>query len=144
MKVKINLGQFKEAMGEQREKYSAAARPAAQAGAQVIYDLARSKVPVSSKGHYFHGKSFKVNGTKYYFAAGSLKSSIYQVFSKDNSSATKATYHVSWNQTKAPYAWMVEFGTSRAPAHPFMGPAILEGQAKAVQAMRDEFVRLVS
>lgn len=144
MRVKINLAQFKDALGEERAKYNAAARPAAQAGAQVIYDLARAKAPVSSSGHYFRGTSFKKTGQKYYFAAGSLKSSIYQVFSKDHSSATRATYHISWNRTKAPYAWMVEYGTSRAAAHPFMTPAIVEGQALAIQAMREEFVRLVN
>ena len=41
---------------------------------------------------YFHGTSFKVNGTKYYFAPGSLRDSIYQVYSKDNSTASKATF----------------------------------------------------
>lgn len=95
-------------------------RPAAQAAAQVLYDEVLTRVPVSIKGHYFHGKSFKKSGQKYYFDAGSLRAAIYQVYSQDNSGPARATYHVSWNATKAPYGHMVNSGTSRAPAHPFM------------------------
>lgn len=143
MKIKMDLTGFKAALDAEVQKFHDAARPAAQAGAQVIYSLARIKVPVSEKGHWFHGTSFKKTGQKYWFAPGSLRNSIYQVYSKDNSNEAKATYHVSWNRTKAPYAWMVEFGTSRAPAHPFMRPAILEGRKEAAQAVKDEFLKRV-
>jgi HK97 gp10 family phage protein len=65
---------------------------------------------------------------RYYFEPGSLRDSIYQAFSKDNSSEfgggyRNATFHVAWNHRKVPYGHMVEFGTSRAPAHPFLRPA---------------------
>lgn len=144
MKIAIDLKQFKESLDQEREKVRAATRPAAQAGAQVIYDQARLNVPVSKKGHWFYGTSFKKTGQKYWFESGSLRNSIYQVYSKDNSSDSKATYHVSWNRTKAPYAWMVEFGTSRAPAHPFLGPAIIEKSAEAAQAMKQKFIERVN
>jgi len=139
----MDLTAFKNALDDEKRKFNEAARPAAQAGAQVIYDLARLKVPVSSKSHWFHGSSFKKTGQKYFFTPGSLRDSIYQVYSKDNSNESKATYHVSWNRTEAPYAWMVEFGTSRAPAHPFMRPAIVEGRKKAIEAVKAEFVSRV-
>jgi HK97 gp10 family phage protein len=107
-------------------------RPAAQAGAQVLYEEARARVPVSAKGHWFHGTSFRKTGQKYWFDAGSLRASIYQVYSEDNSSEQRAEYHVSWNRLKAPYAWMVEYGTSRAGARPFLRPAY---DAKVKEAM---------
>ena len=91
--------------------------------AQVIYDEARAQVPVSTEGHWFHGTSFKKNGTKYWFEPGTLKGAIYRVYSPEKSSDESKLYRVSWNHTKAPYGYMVEFGTSRAPAHPFMRPA---------------------
>jgi HK97 gp10 family phage protein len=70
----------------------AAARPAAQAGAQVLYEEVKRNV-ARLKKH-----------------TGNLDRSIYQVFSKDNSPAGKATYHVSWNARKAPHGHLVEFG----------------------------------
>jgi HK97 gp10 family phage protein len=119
------------------DKADAAARPAAQAGAQVFYDDVRRRVPVSRKGHWFHGTSFKLNGTKYWFDAGSLRDAVYQVFSKDNSGQGFATYHVAWNHQKVPYGFMVEFGTSKAPAHPFLRPAIAKaGQVQAAMLAR--------
>jgi HK97 gp10 family phage protein len=112
-----------------------AVRPAAQAGAQVIYEAVHRNVPQSGKGHWFHGSSFKLNGKKYWFDAGTLKRSIYQVYSKDNSGPLKATYHIAWNHQECPYGFMVEFGTSKAPAHPFLRPAAASAPA-AEEAMK--------
>jgi Bacteriophage HK97-gp10, putative tail-component len=110
-------------------------RNGAQAAAQVFYDEAKALVPVSSNGpHWFHGTSFKINGTKYLFNEGTLRDAIYQVFSKENSDDTKSTYHISWNQTKCPYGYMVEFGTSRAAAYPFFRTAWKFGQSSAASA----------
>lgn len=115
------------------------ARPAAQAGAQVFYDEVKRRVPRSKKGHWFHGTSFKINGKKYWFDAGSLSAAVYQVFSNDKSGPGRATYHVAWNHKKAPYGFMVEFGTSRAPAHPFLRPAIAKaGEVEA--AIRERYM----
>ena len=95
-------------------------RAGSQAAAQVFYNEAKNRVPVKS---------------------GTLKNSIYQVFSEDNSDKGKATYHVSWNRSKAPHGHLIEFGTSRAPAHPFLKPAYeaMKGQAytAAIQKMKE-------
>src|SRR5437868_12383349 len=88
-------------------------RPAAQAGAQVLYEEVQLRAPVAKKAIVRKGKTIQ---------PGALKASIYQVFSKDNSGSGHATYHVSWNAKKAPHGHLVEFGTSRAPAHPFLRP----------------------
>ena len=87
--------------------------------AQVVYDEARANAPTSDAEHYFHGST----GQRYKFVPGTLKASIYRVYSESRSIPDRKTYQVSWNHTKCPYGYMVEFGTSRAPAHPFMRPA---------------------
>lgn len=69
-----------------------AARPAAQAGAEVLYQRVRSNVARL--------------GTK----TGKLASAIYQAYSKDNSGEGVAEYHVSWNARKAPHGHLVEYG----------------------------------
>jgi HK97 gp10 family phage protein len=107
--------------------------------AKVIYDAARENAPVSDGAHWFHGTH-----QKYYFESGTLKASIYRVYSSERSSAERKTYKVSWNHQKAPYGFMVEFGTSRAPAHPFMRPAfdrigeaIKAGQARMAERLSE-------
>jgi hypothetical protein len=57
VKIGFDLKQLKTALDEKKEEFRAATRPAAQAGAQVIYDQARLNVPVSKKGHWFYGTS---------------------------------------------------------------------------------------
>jgi HK97 gp10 family phage protein len=116
-------------------------RPAAQAAAQVFYDEARLRVPVSLKGHWFYGTSFKKTGQKYYFEPESLKAAIYQVFSKDNSDEKKSTYHIAWNHKKVPYGFMVEFGTSRAPAHPFLRPSFDARARDAIEAGKARYAQ---
>jgi HK97 gp10 family phage protein len=96
-------------------KGAADVRPAAQAGAQVLYEEVLVRVPVRS---------------------GGLKDSIYQVYSQDQSSDGRATYHVSWNARKAPHGHLIEFGTSRAPAHPFLRPAYDAKVKEALEAAR--------
>lgn len=110
-------------------------RPAAQAAAEVLYREVKTRVPVSERGHWFHGTH-----QKYFFPAGTLRDSIYQVYSKDNSTEHKvATYHVAWNHQKAPYGFMVEYGTSRAAAHPFLRPAYDAMKNLALTAAKDKF-----
>ena len=123
-----------------KAKAEAAIRPAAQAGAQVYYEAVKDAAPVSKKGHWFHGSSFKSSGTKYWFESGSLKNAVYQAYSKDGSSKSKAEYHVAWNHRKVPYGFMVALGTkSGAKANDFIGRAKLSVQAQAVLAMQAEF-----
>lgn len=73
--------------------FSEAIRPAAQAGAQVLYDEVLKNVAGLGK------------------VTGNLAGSIYQVYSKDRSIlGQKAVYHVSWNARKAPHGHLVENG----------------------------------
>lgn len=69
-----------------------AARPAAQAAAQIFYDQATRNVAALGQ------------------ITGNLARSIYQVYSQDQSSDGRAVYHVSWNARKAPHGGLVEFG----------------------------------
>lgn len=69
-----------------------AVRPAAQVAAQVLYNEVVSNVAAI--------------GSK----TGNLRRSIYQAYSQDNSATGKATYHVSWNASKAPHGTLVEYG----------------------------------
>lgn len=110
----------------------AAVRPAAQSGAQVFYDRVRAEVPVSSHGHWFHGSR-----QKYWFDAGSLRDSIYQVYAKGQSSEGVARYEISFNHTKAPYGFMVLRGTSSAAANDFIGRAYDAEQRAAMQVARN-------
>lgn len=83
------LDNLLDALGDEAE---AATRPAAQAGAQVLYDAVMRNVASLGK------------------VTGNLGRSIYQVYSKDQSGQGHATYHVSWNHVKAPHGWLVENG----------------------------------
>lgn len=69
-----------------------AVRPAAQAGADVVY------------------AEVKRNAARLKRHTGNLERSIYQAFSDDNSAPARATYHVSWNARKAPHGHLVEYG----------------------------------
>lgn len=92
--------------------------------AKVIYDEAKVNAPESAAEHWFYGRQFKKTGKKYLFQPGTLKRAIYRVYSPEKSGLTVKTYRVSWNHKKAPYGFMVEFGTSRAAAHPFLRPSL--------------------
>jgi HK97 gp10 family phage protein len=70
--------------------------------AKVMYDEAKNNVPVKT---------------------GTLKEAIYRVYSPEKSTDTRKTYRISWNRKKAPHGHLIEFGTSRAPAYPFIRPA---------------------
>ena len=90
--LSIDLSAFERDMEALAERAEKAARPAAQAGAQVIYE--RVKANVAALGR----------------KTGNLDSAIYQAFSANNSGEGKATYHISWNATKAPHGHLVEWG----------------------------------
>lgn len=110
------------------EEQAVNVRPAAQAGAQVLYDEVLLRVPVSTRVRTT--KSGRI------IAPGALKASIYQVFSEDNSGHGRATYHVSWNARKAPHGHLVENGTSRSAAHPFLRPSYDARIGDALEASR--------
>jgi HK97 gp10 family phage protein len=118
-----------DALGAAAEANS---RPAAQAGAQVLYDEVVQRAPVAKAPVKRKGKTIQ---------PGALRRSIYQVFSADNSGQKRATYHVSWNAKKAPHGHLVEFGTSRAPAHPFLRPAFDAKIGEALKAANDRWAQ---
>ena len=70
----------------------AAARPAAQAAAQVLYQQVQQNVAALGR------------------KTGNLSRAIYQVYSQSQSSEGHAVYHISWNARKAPHGGLVEFG----------------------------------
>jgi hypothetical protein len=139
-------------------KAKAAVRPSAQAGAQVLYDEVLQRVPTAGTAHVL--KSGRV------IQPGALRASIYQVYSKDhsNASAGLATYHVSYNASKAPHGSLVEFGhvmaraayqgkdghwyTTKKPlaeprrvgARPYLRPAFDAVINRALQASKDRWI----
>ncbi len=139
MAVRMNVAAFKEQLRAEVDKLHAATRPAAQAGAQIIYERARLEAPVSADSHYFY-----IRGKKYGpYAPGTLRDSIYQVFSKDNSYKDVSTYHISFNKTEAPYGFIVHNGTSRTAAHPFIGKAVVETRSQVHQAIKARYLKEV-
>jgi HK97 gp10 family phage protein len=78
---------------------------------------------------------------------GTLYSAIYRVYSPEKSTDDQKTYRVSWNHKKAPHGHIIEFGSSRAPAFPFVRPAfdhiqaaIDAGRARMAQRLADGVV----
>lgn len=140
MAVRMNVAAFKEQLRATVDELHKATRPAAQAGAQIIYERAKLLAPVSDAPHMFHG-THKIYGP---YAPGTLRDSIYQVFSKDKSYKDVSTYHISWNKDDAPYGFMVELGTSRAPAHSFIGRAVVETRAQVREAIKTRYIAEVN
>lgn len=88
----VDLAGVESLFGDLGDAAEAAARPAAQAAAQVLYDAAKANVARLGR------------------VSGRLAASIYQAYSEDNSAPGLATYHVSWNHRKAPHGGLVEYG----------------------------------
>ena len=140
LKVSINMRNFKQEMAAELALLQKATRPAAQAGAQIVYERAKQLAPVSDAAHMF-----QIEGRVYGpFKPGTLRDSIYQAFSKDNSFKDVSVYHVSWNADKAPYGAMVEVGTSRAPAQSFIARAVAETRAQVRQAIKQRYIEEVT
>ena len=140
MGVRMNVAAFKAQLRAEVDKLHAATRPAAQAGAQIIYERARLEAPVSADSHYFY-----IRGKKYgTYAPGTLKNSIYQVFSKDNSYKDVSTYHISFNKSEAPYGFIVHNGTSRTAAHPFIAKAVVETRTQVRAAIKARYLEEVN
>ena len=140
MAVRMNVAAFKEQLRAKVDKLHAATRPAAQAGSEVIYQRARLEAPVSADSHYFY-----IRGKKYGpYAPGNLRSSVYQVFSKDNSYKDVSTYHISFNKSEAPYGFIVHNGTSRTAAHPFIAKAVVETRTQVRAAIKARYLEEVN
>lgn len=156
LKMTFNVSKLKEDLAATRERLESATRPAAQVGAQILYDAAKRNALSlrSDREHWFYGEAAKKlqKGKKKSaaygpFKPGSLYESIYQVFSKDNSFRDVSTYHVSWNAKKAPYGGMVERGTKgprAAAAHSFIGKAFIETRQQVREAMKRRYLEEVS
>lgn len=129
MRVDLSgLDSYLDQLGDAAEE---AALPAVAAVAKVYYDAARAFVPRSKSAHFFYGKSYKTTKKRYGpYSPGNLQAAIYRAYSKENSAPGLAVYHVSYNADKAPYAHMVEFGTSHSAPHPFIRRAM---NSQAVQ-----------
>ena len=112
-----------------------AARPAAQAGAEVFYAEVKQRVPVSAKPHKSGKKTYN---------PGTLRRAVYQAFIDKESDGTKAAYRVSWNKSHAFYGRFLEFGTSKMAAKPFLRPAYDAARAKALDAVKQRMQAEVS
>lgn len=138
-----DLRGFNESLGAFVTRMKDVTRAGAQAAADTFYREAKMRAPIghSEKGyHTFYGSSYKKSGQKYVFQDGTLQRSIYQVYSKDNSSVEtgRHVYHIAWNHKKCPYGFMVEFGTRKAPAHAFLRPAYEAAKKSAIDAGMDK------
>ncbi len=150
--ISVPVAEINHILDEIQGDVSGAVRPAAQAGAQVLYEEVKRNVEALGK------------------VSGKLRQAIYQAFSKDNSvDGKKATYHISWNAKKAPHAHLVEYGhiqsypvfiakkgkwaghwvtdkkhplpqPKHVGAHPFIRPAMAKFDA-AAKAMADVIER---
>ncbi|WP_343728520.1 hypothetical protein [Duganella sp.] len=128
MSFSVDMSQL-TGLGEQLRQFGAevhehVALDGAAAMANVVYSRARLLAPVSEHAHIFYGRNSKRTGVTYTFQPGNLQRAIYRAFSPEKSGATRKEYRISWNHYKAPYGHMVEFGTSTAAAHPFLGPSL--------------------
>lgn len=90
--VKADLAGLDALLDGLGDSVDEAVRPAAQAGAQILYEAVKQNVAGIKR------------------KTGSLAESIYQAYSESNSNQHKAEYHVSWNSAKAPHGWLVENG----------------------------------
>ena len=126
-RIDFDTAALDAALDDLTESIKEQARPAAQAGAEVFYREVLARVPVSTKVRKSKGKTY---------TPGALKASIYQAYSKDNSSDGKATYHISWNARKAPHGHLVEYGTVKMAARPFIRPSFDAKQAQALEAAK--------
>lgn len=74
---------------------------------------------------------------------GTLENSIYRAYSPEKSGDGFKTYRISWNHTKAPHGHLIEFGTSRAPAYPFLRPAFAKVH-EAIKAGQERMKAVLS
>lgn len=141
----FDAGGAQAALQNIADEAQALVRPAAQSGAQVLYQEVVARVAAIGQ------------------ITGNLRASIYQVYSRDHSTTDRATYHVSWNARKAPHGGLVEYGhiqtrkvylgsdgkwhtskemlpqPKRVAARPFLRPAYDARAGQAVEAARVTF-----
>jgi HK97 gp10 family phage protein len=114
------------------------ARPAAQAGAQVFYDEVKQRAStVGSDG------SPSAPGEGPHVQSGTLRDAVYQAYSEDDSGLFKAGYRISWNKKKAPHGQLLESGTSRMAARPFLRPSYDAKRRAAIEAVNAKLAKEV-
>lgn len=148
--VTMNLADLDDMLDGLEADIEEAVRPAAQAGAEVLYSAVMRNVGAL--------------GSK----TGRLEHSIYQAYSTHNSTPQTAVYEVSWNPRKAPHAHLVENGYIKKwetvvnkktgkwitlKNRPLPTPIHVPGKyfvrraqdqfPKAYEAMRDEFLQRI-
>jgi HK97 gp10 family phage protein len=76
---------------------------------------------------------------------GNLHGAVYRAYSPERSGDGQQIYHVSVNKRKAPHWYLLEYGTSRMRAHPYLRPALSRlpsavkaGMARMAQRMAEE------
>lgn len=141
--VTTDLSAFVDLMDDVVQASQDAAEPAAAAGSELIYQATMLATPHGSKGHWFSGGKKGGKG-RWWFNAGNLRASIYQVLSKDNTGPGYATFHISWNFKKAPYAYMVHNGTSKAAAVPFVTMGRERSAVPAQDAMAAKYLEILT
>ena len=113
--VKVNRESIALQVEGIEQRLKDAIRPAAYAGAMVYYNEVRMRAP---------------------YRTGRLRDSIYIAHSDDNSQpGVRETYHVSWNKKQAPHGHLLEYGTRRMAARPFLRPAHDAAKARAEAAV---------
>lgn len=103
-------------------------RQAAVAGARVIQQEVKLRAPIGPYPHVRSGKLYR---------AGTLQKNILVFHDEEASAGAGVQVYSMFIGKDAFYARMVEYGSSRAPAHPFIRPAF-EAKKKAIaQAVND-------
>lgn len=103
----------------------------AAAGARFLYE----EVKLNTSGARATGEKDSPPGVK----SRTLHDAVYRAYSPEKSPEGVKTYHISVNKAKAKHWWIVEFGSSRTPAHPYLRPAaskMREAIAAGKDAMR--------
>lgn len=132
--IEVDTSSLDRMMDSFVAEVGAAVRPAAQAGAQVLYDEVKRNVGQIKS------------------LTGNLNKSIYQKYSPELSVEGKsAVYNISWNKTTAPHGWLVERGhlqryryyqNAQGQVRPMVRPG-MDGRKrpsnKASQAVKDAY-----
>lgn len=83
--------------------------------AEVLYNEVKIHAPVSAKVRTVNGKTY---------VPGALQRAIYRTYAKTLSDMLHKVYQIGWNVRKAPHGHLVEFGTAKMPAQPFLRPSL--------------------
>lgn len=92
LNIRCDTSGIKQMIDSLGTEVNGALRPAAEAGARVVYEAVQRNVDAMGR------------------KTGNLRRAIYEAYSKDNSGNGRETYHVSWNARKAPHGHLLEYG----------------------------------